>query len=113
LDLEANHQGPKGKTKDNHENGREYVGITQTPYRNMMLDTQILRTKKRLAKHKLFLPQEVVFGVKYGLMVFRESTIVNNGFHGEKCNQILTQMSGCNILFNHNLWFRVAEIKIE
>jgi hypothetical protein len=32
LDLGANHQGPEGETKDNNENGREYVGITKTPY---------------------------------------------------------------------------------
>jgi hypothetical protein len=46
LDLEANRQGPKGKTKHNHENEREYARITQTPYQNMMLDKQVLRTKK-------------------------------------------------------------------
>ncbi len=30
LDLETNHQGFEKETKDNHENGMEYVGITQT-----------------------------------------------------------------------------------
>ncbi len=38
LDLEANHQGPKGEIEYNHENGREYARITQTPYQNLMLD---------------------------------------------------------------------------
>jgi hypothetical protein len=30
LDLEANCQSHEGKTEDNHENGKEYVGITKT-----------------------------------------------------------------------------------
>jgi hypothetical protein len=60
LDLEANHQGIKGQTKDNHENGREYVKIIKAPYQNMMLNKQISRTKERLVKHRLFLAQEVV-----------------------------------------------------
>jgi len=42
--LEANREGLEGKTKDNHENGREYARITQTPYQNMMLDRRVLRT---------------------------------------------------------------------
>jgi len=60
LDLEANHQGLEKKTKNNHENGKEYVGITQTPYWNLMLNRQILRIKERLSRCKPFLPQEVV-----------------------------------------------------
>jgi hypothetical protein len=60
LDLEVNHQGSKGEIENNHKNGREYVRITQTPYRNLMLDMQVLRKKKRHARHKLFLPQEAV-----------------------------------------------------
>ncbi len=60
LDLGANHQGPEGETKDNNENGREYVGITKTPYQNLMLDKQVLRTKERPLGHMLFLPQKVV-----------------------------------------------------
>jgi hypothetical protein len=55
LDLEANYQGPKGEIKNNHENGKEYVRITQIPYQNMMLDKQVLRTKKIHVGHKLFL----------------------------------------------------------
>jgi hypothetical protein len=58
--LKANHQGLKGKIKDNYENGREYAGIKQTPYWNLMLDRQILRTKERPTRHRLFLPQKVV-----------------------------------------------------
>jgi hypothetical protein len=42
--LEANSQGLEEETKDNHENGREYVEITQTPYRNQMLNKQVLKT---------------------------------------------------------------------
>jgi hypothetical protein len=38
LNLEANCQGPEGEIKDNHENGKEYGGITRTPYHNLMLD---------------------------------------------------------------------------
>jgi len=60
LDLEANHQGLEKETKDNHENGKEYAGITQTPYRNLMLDRRILRIEERLARCRSFLPQEVV-----------------------------------------------------
>jgi hypothetical protein len=36
------------------------VGITETPYRNLMLDIQVLRIEKWLARHMSFLPQEVV-----------------------------------------------------
>ncbi len=32
------------KKKYNLENGEEYVGITKTPYWNMMLDRRVLRT---------------------------------------------------------------------
>jgi hypothetical protein len=61
----------------------------------MMLDKQVLKTEERHVVHKLFLPQEVVFGMKYGLVVFRKGTVTNDNFHGERCNRILTQMSGC------------------
>jgi hypothetical protein len=60
LDLEANWQVVKSKTKDNLENGEEYVRLIETPYRNLMLDRQVLRIKERLIGHNLFLPQEVV-----------------------------------------------------
>jgi len=36
------------------------VGITKTPYLNLMLDKQVLKTKERLTGHMSFLPQEVV-----------------------------------------------------
>ncbi len=32
MDLEANHQGLEKETKDNLENGEEYVGITESPH---------------------------------------------------------------------------------
>ncbi len=38
LDLEANCQGPEGEIESNHENGREFVGITRTSYQNLMLE---------------------------------------------------------------------------
>jgi hypothetical protein len=60
LDLEANCQSLEGKIEDNHENGREYVGITETPYWNLMLDKRVLRTKERLTTHRSLLPQEMV-----------------------------------------------------
>jgi hypothetical protein len=47
LDLEENHQGLERKTKDNLENGEEYVEIIETPYWNLILDRRVLRTKER------------------------------------------------------------------
>jgi hypothetical protein len=44
----------------NLENGKEYAGITKTPYQNLMLDKRVLRTKERHTRHMSFLPQEVV-----------------------------------------------------
>ncbi len=60
MDLEANCQGRDKQTKKNHENGKEYVEITKIPYWNLMLDKQVLRIEERLARHRSFLPQEVV-----------------------------------------------------
>jgi len=51
--------------------------------------------------------------MKYGHVVFREDIVINDDVHGKRYYQIFTQMSGCNIFFNRNLWFRVAEIKME
>jgi hypothetical protein len=51
--------------------------------------------------------------MKYEVVVFKEGTIIDDNLYGEKCSQILTQMSGCNILLNHNMWFRVTKIKTE
>jgi hypothetical protein len=35
------------KIKINLENGKEYMGITKTPYQNLILDRRVLRTKER------------------------------------------------------------------
>jgi predicted HD phosphohydrolase len=51
--------------------------------------------------------------MKYGIMVLKEGTIIDDDFHEERCSQILTQMSGCSIFLNHNMWFKVVEIKTE
>jgi hypothetical protein len=61
LDLEANWQVIEKQTKNNLENGEEYVGLTETPYQNLMLDIWVMKTKERLAGHMSFLPQEVVW----------------------------------------------------
>ncbi len=58
--MEENHQGLERKTKDNLENGEEYVEIIETPYWNLILDRRVLRTKERPPWHMSFLPQEVV-----------------------------------------------------
>jgi hypothetical protein len=60
LDLEANCQVIERQIKDNLENGEEYARITKTPYQNLMLNKQVLRTKERHVGHWSFLPQEVV-----------------------------------------------------
>ncbi len=51
--------------------------------------------------------------MKYGLVVFRKGIITDNDFHGKRCSRIFTQMNGCSILLNNNLWFKVTEIKME
>jgi hypothetical protein len=61
LDLEANWQVIKRQTKNNHENGKEYAGLVETPYQNLMLDRRVLKTKERPIRHRLFLPQKVVW----------------------------------------------------
>jgi len=48
------------QTKNNLENGEEYARLIKTPYHNLMLDKQVLKTNERLAGHRLFLPQKVV-----------------------------------------------------
>jgi hypothetical protein len=42
LDFEANFQGLESQKEDNHENGREYAQIPETPYQNLMLDRRVL-----------------------------------------------------------------------
>jgi hypothetical protein len=37
-----------------------YVGLPETPYRNLMLDRQVLIREKRPTRHRVFLPQKVV-----------------------------------------------------
>jgi hypothetical protein len=36
--LESNQQVIERQTNDNLEYGKEYVGLIETPYRNLMLD---------------------------------------------------------------------------
>jgi len=40
---------------------------------------------------------------KYELGAFRKGIVIDDDFHGERCN----------ILLNYNMWFRVKEIKME
>jgi hypothetical protein len=56
LDLEANWQFIESQTKENFENGEEYVRLTKTPYQNLMLDKQVLRIEERPMGHRSFLP---------------------------------------------------------
>ncbi len=112
LDLEANWQVIEKQIKDNLENGEEYAWLIETPYRNLMLDRWVLRTKERHARHNHFYHKRW-YGVKYGLGVFREGIITNNDLHEERFNRLLTQMNGCNILLSYNMWFKVEEIKME
>ncbi len=58
--MEANRQGLEKQIKVNHENGRKYAEITKTPYWNLMLDKQVMKTIERPTRHMLFLPQKVV-----------------------------------------------------
>jgi hypothetical protein len=60
LDLETNWQVVEKQTKDNPKNGKEYAGLVETPYWNLMLDKWVTKTKERPTRHRLFLPQEVV-----------------------------------------------------
>jgi hypothetical protein len=88
----------------------EFARLTKTPYRNLMLDKKVLRIEERLVGHKPFLPREVVqheIWTKrlYGLMLLKIGMVIDNDFHEERCNRLLTQISECNILFSYNLWF--------
>ncbi len=53
------------------------------------------------------------YNVKYGLGIFKKSTITNNNLHEKRCSRIFTQVSGCTILLNCNLWFGVVKIKTK
>jgi len=50
----------KRQIKYNVKNGEEYARLTKPPYRNLMLDRRVLKTKERPTWHKWFLPQKVV-----------------------------------------------------
>ncbi len=60
LDLEVNQQVIESQIENNLENGKEYAWLTKTPYCNLMLDRQVLRTEERLAGPMSFLPQKMV-----------------------------------------------------
>jgi hypothetical protein len=75
-----------------------------------MLDRQVLIIEKRPACIGYFYHKRW-YNVKYGLGVFKESIVIDDDFHEERCNQLLTQMNGCSVLFSHNMWFKVEEIK--
>ncbi len=55
-ELDGDSEFTKRETEDNLENGKEYVGITKTPYWNLMLDKQIWSTKEIHVGHRLFQP---------------------------------------------------------
>jgi hypothetical protein len=61
LNLEANRQIIERQTNNNLEYGKEYVGLIETPYLNLMLDKRIMIIEERPKRHRLFLPQEVVW----------------------------------------------------
>jgi hypothetical protein len=88
----------------------EFARLTKTPYRNLMLDKKVLRIEERLVGHKPFLAREVVqheIWTKrlYGLRLLKIGMVIDNDFHEERCNRLLTQNSECNIFFSYNLWF--------
>jgi hypothetical protein len=47
--LEANWQVIERQIENNLENGEEYVGLIETPYRNLMWDKCFLKTEERPA----------------------------------------------------------------
>jgi len=74
--LEANQQVIERQTNDNLEYGKEYVGLIETPYQNLMLDKQVLRIEERPKKHILFLPQDVTQSLDVGITTTRIETFV-------------------------------------
>jgi hypothetical protein len=54
--LEANWQVIKSQIEKKNQNGEVYAGLTKTPYRNIMLDKQVLKIEEKLLGHKSFLP---------------------------------------------------------
>jgi len=87
------------------------VGIIKTPYWNLMLDRQILKSKEKHARHRSFLPQEVVRCEVWTSGLQRKHRCKQQS--PWKSYQIFTQMSECGICLTCNLWFRVARIKME
>jgi hypothetical protein len=77
-----------------------------------MLDRQVLKLKINLQGTCCFYHKKW-YNMKYGLRVFRKGIVIDNDIHGERFNQLFTQMSGCNILLRCNLWFRDEDIKME
>jgi hypothetical protein len=75
-----------------------------------MLEKQVLRTKEGMRGTCRFYHKRW-YDVKYGLGVFRKGIVTNDDLHGKRCNQIFTQMSGHNIFFDCNMWFKIEEIK--
>ncbi len=76
LNLEANQQVIERQTNDNLEYGKEYVGLIETPYRNLMLDQWVLRIKERPKRHRLFLPQDITQSLDVGITTTRIETFV-------------------------------------
>jgi hypothetical protein len=58
--LEGNRQVIENQIKYNFENGKEYARITETPYKNPMMDRQVLIIEEKLVGHMSFLPLLVV-----------------------------------------------------
>jgi hypothetical protein len=85
LDLEANRQVIEHSIEDNLENGKEYVGLIETPYQNLMLDRRVLRIEERLVGHMFSTTKSgTTRCMDWG--VFKESTTLNNNFHEERCS---------------------------
>jgi hypothetical protein len=87
-------------------------------YKNPILKSNVGQTssenKKKTCKAQVVSTTILKwYGVKCGLGIFKEGTIIDDDLHKERCSQLLTQMSGCNILLSCNLWFKVEEIKTK
>jgi len=109
LDLEANRQVIESQIEDNLENGKEHAWLTKTPYWNLMLVRWVMRTKACEAQ---IIPT-TRSAHRMDMGVFKESIVLDDDLHKERCNQLFIQMNRCIILFDHNLWFKVVEIKTE
>jgi len=74
--LEANQQVIEKQTNDNLEYGKEYVGLIETPYWNLMLDKRVLITKEKPERHKLFLPEDITQSLDVGTTTTSVETFV-------------------------------------